>query len=360
MSHTAGMDTSGSPVPDAIPLEKLQEDLIINLIQEVKFQPNLHELSTATQEDEITMNVRDKSASVLRCLKVLYDSRSDVFFMAINLMDCFLTKVKARQRHMACISVCAFYMASRTLETPMDIEHLISISQCRCTADDLKRMRDKIEGKLEWASGTQPITALTFLRLFNDMFHAVAAQLRLGDLYASLVVESKLEHSLEMVACNGDCSSFKPSEIALVLLCIFLDDAFRQLDASGDVNVLTDGSAIAHRIATTPAYQILKNGLARFIVELRRECNISEKSFHCTREAVDVVLNKYNAEEQTPHRQNLIWRLSSRTASILRPTDGFISVLPAIAEHAPLPPSNRIRKSHKKNRSTRRQRNKRR
>jgi len=49
MSHTAGMDT-GLPVPDAIPsLEKLQEDLVLDLVQEVKFQPDLHQLPIITQ-----------------------------------------------------------------------------------------------------------------------------------------------------------------------------------------------------------------------------------------------------------------------------------------------------------------------
>lgn len=43
------MDT-GLPVPDAIPpLEKLQEDLVLDLVQEVKFQPDLHQLPITTQ-----------------------------------------------------------------------------------------------------------------------------------------------------------------------------------------------------------------------------------------------------------------------------------------------------------------------
>lgn len=55
------------------------------------------------------------------------------------------------------------------------------------------------------------------------------------------------------------------------------------------------------------------------------------------------VLSKYNAQEQTPHRQRLIWRLSSRTARLLRPTDKFTSVLPVIAEHTPVLSPSKIR-----------------
>jgi hypothetical protein len=43
---------------------------------------------------EITNGIRDGSAHVLRCLKVWYDLPSDVLFVAINLMDRFLTKMK--------------------------------------------------------------------------------------------------------------------------------------------------------------------------------------------------------------------------------------------------------------------------
>lgn len=139
------------------------------------------------QNDEITIGARDGSAHVLRYLKVWYDLSSDVFFMAINLMDRFLSKMKAKPKHMACISVSAFHIATVQLAQSLDADHLVSISQCKCTGGDLKRMSEVIRNKLEWAPGTQPITTLTFLRLFNNMFHAVASQMGLGDLYASVV-----------------------------------------------------------------------------------------------------------------------------------------------------------------------------
>ena len=140
------------------------------------------------QNDEITVGLRDGSAHVLRCLKVWYDLPSDVLFFAINLMDRFLSKMKAKQKHMACISVSSFYIAAvHMAQHSLDAEHLVLISQCKCTSGDLKRMADMIRNKLQWVPGTQPITSLTFLRLFNMMFQAAASQLVLGDLYASMV-----------------------------------------------------------------------------------------------------------------------------------------------------------------------------
>lgn len=101
-------------------------------------------------------------------------------------MDRFLTKMKARPKHMACISVSAFHIAAVQLAQSLDADHLVSISQCKCTGGDLKRMSEVIRNKLEWAPGTQPVTPLTFLHLFNAMFHAVASQLGLGEMYSSV------------------------------------------------------------------------------------------------------------------------------------------------------------------------------
>ncbi|XP_034191175.2 cyclin G isoform X1 [Osmia lignaria lignaria] len=340
------MGTSGLPVPDAIHplLEQLQEALVL----EVKYQPNL-QLPTMSQTEEITIGARDGSAHVLRCLKVWYDLPSDVFFVAINLMDRFLTKMKARPKHMACISVSAFHIAAVQLAQSLDADHLVSISQCKCTGGDLKRMSEVIQNKLEWAPGTQPITSLTFLRLFNAMFRTVATELGSGEAYTSMITESELLLRLEMVACDGNCASLKPSEVALVLLCIYLDNAVNRLDTNTDhtisVTVTSSSSAINASVTTTRKHQMLR--VLEFAVELQKLCKISDTSFFSTHEAVGAVLSKYNAQEQTPHRQRLIWKLSSRTARLLRPTDKFISVLPVIAEHAPVPSPSKIRKNRK-------------
>ncbi|XP_043272910.1 cyclin G [Venturia canescens] len=335
------MDTSGSPVPDAIHslLERLQEALLL----EVKYQPSL-QLPVTTQNDEITIGTRDGSAHVLRCLKVWYDLPSDVLFIAINLIDRFLTKMKARPKHMACISVASFHIAAVQMAQSLDADHLVSISQCKCTGGDLKRMSDVIGSKLEWQPGTTPITSLTFLRLFNVMFHTAASQLGLGELYTSIVTESELLLRLEMVACDGNCASLRASEVALVLICTYLDSAVNRLDANADATMSSNGGSSVN-IPSTPAHQMLR--LVEFAAELQKMCKITDESFFATHELVSAVLSKYNAQEQTPHRQRLVWRLSSRTARLLRPTDKFTSVLPVIAEHAPVSSPSRIRKSRK-------------
>lgn len=261
--------------------------------------------------------------------------------MAINLMDRFLSKMKAKPKHMACISVSAFHIAAVQMAQSLDADHLVSISQCKCTGGDLKRMSELIQNKLEWAPGTQPITTLTFLRLFHDMFHTVASQLGLGDIYASIVTVSYksiiylldltslrsthpigyswlnlfnflacikyerkigliqcLQHylescifttvvfffqefelllRLEMVVCDGNCASLRPSEVALVLLCTYLDAAVKRLDANTDAAATPIDGSSPHNTSATQD-QIVR--LVQFAAELKKICKVtSDKIF---------------------------------------------------------------------------------
>lgn len=82
------------------------------------------------QDGEITIGTRDGAAHVLRCLKVWYDLPNDVLFNATNLVDRFLTKMKVKPKHMACISVGSFHLAVKQLGLlPIDTEDLVAISQ---------------------------------------------------------------------------------------------------------------------------------------------------------------------------------------------------------------------------------------
>lgn len=78
----------------------------------------------------MTVGTRDGAAHVLRCLKVWYELPSEVLFTAINLVDRFLTKMKVKPKHIACISVGSFHLAVNQLGLPkMDTEDLVAISQ---------------------------------------------------------------------------------------------------------------------------------------------------------------------------------------------------------------------------------------
>lgn len=123
-----------------LPNEQLFGKLYESLALETKFQPTLF-LPEDSNNGEVTVGARDGAAHVLRCLKMWYDFPSDVLFVAVNLVDRFLTKMRVRPKHMACISVGSFLLAVRQLKLNIaDTDDLVAISQCRCTSGDVERM----------------------------------------------------------------------------------------------------------------------------------------------------------------------------------------------------------------------------
>lgn len=95
-----------------------------------------------------------------------------------------------------------------------------------------------------------------------------------------LFQESELILRLEMVACDGNCASLRPSEVALVLLCTYLDAAVNRLNVNADATVSADGSALHNTSTIMASYQMLKDELIQFAVGLREKCNVNPLLFH--------------------------------------------------------------------------------
>ena len=78
---------------------------------------------------------------------------------------------------------------------------------------------------------------------------------------------------LEMIVCDGNCANLRPSEIALVLLCTYLDAAVNRLDSNADAtmsNSLPGPSSGA--TPPTPAHEMLR--LVEFAAELQKICKV--------------------------------------------------------------------------------------
>ncbi|TGZ47649.1 Cyclin-G2 [Temnothorax longispinosus] len=132
-------------------------------------------------------------------------------------------------------------------------------------------MSGVIRDKLQWVPGTQSTTTLTFLAVQQ---------------YANIIKESEFILRLEMVACDGNCASLRPSEVALVLLCTYLDAAVNRLNANADATVSADGPSSHNASTIASSYQMLKDELMQFAMGLQEKCNISEESFCSTHGAV--------------------------------------------------------------------------
>lgn len=179
---------------------------------------------------------------------------------------------------------------------------------------------------------TSPVTALTFIRLFYSIFKDAAQQMGIEAFYNEAITLADLEMRAEILACDASCASIRGSELALVLICT-------QMDAHVNNH---NGNAINQQI----------HGLVDYAIEMQRLCRvrvnffffrnafthvlvlqIPDSSFFHSHSTVAKILSQYNGQSKMPYKQRLVWKLSSRTLRVLRPTDKLTSYLPTIEEH---------------------------
>lgn len=311
------------PEPEPDVLSPLMARLDEALSLEHKFRPFLELPSVSRERQDVTIGIRDGSAHVLRCLKIWYDLPSDVFFIATNLMDRFLTKMKVKAKHMACMSVASFQLACRMVcgGSAPELQDILAISQAKCSVADLVRMQGVVSTKLgATPSSPPPITPITFIAIY----HALLSAIDTHHVYARVVNEYELMQLLEVALCDAACSNFRPSETALALLCSAFDTGVARLHPS-----------------PPPAPVVLS--LVSFIAQIQKRANISESSFLSCHSAILNVIGRYNAELQVQHRQRLVWKVSQRTLRHLRPTGRLVTTLQTIDEHGQLqiPPRSR-------------------
>lgn len=293
------------------------EDLYMKFNEYYTLEDKYHTCLILPQESsrEITAGARDGSAYVLRCLKVWYELPSDVLFAAINLVDRFLDRMTVKPKHMACISVASFHLAIKQLQlNQLNLEDLVTISQCGCTARDLERMAGVIANKLGVQIGNPPTTALSFLRLYYVLFRRLAYDIggMFFDYYEQVIKLEELEMAMEILLCDVRTSLAAPSTLAMALICHHIE----------------------HHLSKS--YQKEGPELMRFAdyaVFLQNIIGMPNRVFICAHNIVSQILYFYNNQHKLPYRQRLVWRLSTRTMRALRPTNKLTSHLPTIEEH---------------------------
>lgn len=294
--------------PDAF--TELMDQLENLLEKEHLFTPNMQIASQPQEPGEVTTGARDGSVNVLRCLKMWYDLSSDVFLLSVNIVDRFLTKMKVRNKHLACISVSGLFIASNLLHETINPNDLVNISQSKCTTTDMQRMAEIMISKLNLDPNTVPTTALSFLRLYYKLFEVAARKLNLSELFHQIINEQELCMYLEIIACDSQCANYRPCLIALVLIYLQFQDFYAELQY----------------------FPLEMFELDSFTMELKNFCNIKDEDFYICHEQIMSVLNLYNGQLKVMHRQRLVWKVSNRTMRKLRPTKQLQYVLPTIDE----------------------------
>jgi len=242
---------------------------------------------------------------------------SEVLFAAISLVDRFLDRMTVKPKHVACMSVASFHLAIKQLGlTRIPPEDLVTISQCGCTAGDIERMAGVICNKLGVQIGHTPITSLSFVRIFYQMFLNWAEEIggQYYIFYQQFIKLEELETRLEVLLCDVKTTVVSPSTLALVLVCLHMDFHIKESYPKGSPEL---------------------KDLFEYILFLQKFLRIPDRVFTCGFSVVAEILSHYNGQNKQPYKQRLVWKLSSRTLRVLRPTNRFSSDLATIEEGNP-------------------------
>ncbi|XP_077984056.1 cyclin-G1-like [Glandiceps talaboti] len=256
--------------------------------------------------DVVTPQMRNASVRNLRVLNRFYGYPTEAFMLAVNIMDRFLSVVKARPHHMACVTISCYHMAIKSTIAIKDVASatdLIRISQSRCTTSDLYRMQRIILEKLHWDLDAP--TPMTFLHIFHTLAYA-HGYLPLEEEEVDQHLE-KLLWKLEACMCQSAFSIYKASTLALSLLSCELA-----------VLVETRRHSLDWRRAT----------LALQLLTEITDCEL----FQC-RKLVSDFLEIYSSPKGKVPRMKLTWIISSRTAKQLQFSAQCVTALPTIHEH---------------------------
>ncbi|KAM5284258.1 cyclin-G2 isoform 1-T2 [Hipposideros larvatus] len=275
--------------------------LNLYLEQEQRFQPREKGLSLieATSENDNTLCSRLRNAKVedLRSLTNFFGSCTETFVLAVNILDRFLALMKVKPKHLSCIGVCCFLLAARIVEEECNIpstHDVIRISQCKCTASDIKRMEKIISEKLHYE--LEATTALNFLHLYHTIVLCHTSERK------EILSLDKLEAQLKACNCRLTFSKAKPSVLALCLLNL--------------------------EVETLQSIELLE-----ILLLVKKHSKVNDADFIYWRELVSKCLAEYSSPECCkPDLKKLVWIVSRRTAQNLHNSYYSVPELPTIPE----------------------------
>ncbi|XP_032005300.1 cyclin-G2 isoform X1 [Hylobates moloch] len=275
--------------------------LNLYLEQEERFQPREKGLSLieATPENDNTLcpGLRNAKVEDLRSLANFFGSCTETFVLAVNILDRFLALMKVKPKHLSCIGVCSFLLAARIVEEDCNIPSIhdvIRISQCKCTASDIKRMEKIISEKLHYE--LEATTALNFLHLYHTIILCHTSERK------EILSLDKLEAQLKACNCRLVFSKAKPSVLALCLLNL--------------------------EVETLKSVELLE-----ILLLVKKHSKINDTEFFYWRELVSKCLAEYSSPECCkPDLKKLVWIVSRRTAQNLHNSYYSVPELPTIPE----------------------------
>ncbi|CAG9759361.1 unnamed protein product [Ceutorhynchus assimilis] len=205
----------GRPFPDAVILKPLAFNLEEALQVENLYRPNLYAMyQNDVRNGEVTLSSRDDAVNRLRFLRVWLDIPHFTFFLSVSYLDMFLSKMRVQEKYLKCITLSCLHLALTNSCDQVDVNHLVKISQSKCTSGDVIRMSKIIKEKLK----SPPVkTAVDFLEIYIEVLKYISTQwehIIKKDLNS---IKQRMLILLEVLLANSNTAYLRPAAIALIV-----------------------------------------------------------------------------------------------------------------------------------------------
>nr|CAB3262942.1 uncharacterized protein LOC100185492 [Phallusia mammillata] len=199
-------------------------------------------LSSPASMKDVSPEDRDEVVIWIAELNNQFNFHPETFFLAVSILDRFITAVKAQPKYLKCIAITCFYLASKITEEEDVIPctgELVEDSNCGCRICDVLRMERIILEKLSWdINATTPLHYLHIFQViafshFTDLSSVISITHRLAAL------TNDLTHAM----CHYKLARFPNAAIALALLSLELESII--VDASKWTSITGQLQAIA-------------------------------------------------------------------------------------------------------------------
>ncbi|XP_022915042.1 cyclin G [Onthophagus taurus] len=298
------------PVPDAN-VKQIAAELQKALGLEEKHSIDLQAL------DGGAIAAREIAVRNLRFLKFYLGLPSEAFFTAVTLLDRFLSKMNVQEKYLSCVSISCLYISCEIHKQPADPNIFISVSQTKCSINDMERMCDIIRKKLDIEPRAQPVTIYSYLNLFLRIFECAATKLNVKPLSSRMLQKKILSRRLEVVMINHVCASVRYPLIALALIQYEIEQFLA-----------------AEVPSKSPYYSIEILRFLTVIVDLQSVCMVNAGELYTCYNNVKHVLKHYDDYKKSETKQKMRWQFSLSTLLGPRPLDSFSTNLSRISEVA--------------------------
>lgn len=215
-----GMGVNG--LINAWPLQRLIQ--MINFAQHRNNESwkQLPVLSSLSEKNEVISNDRNEVVTWIAKVNMKFHFQYETFFLAANILDRFISSVKAQPKYLKCIAISCLYLASKVMEEEDVIPctgELVKESECGCRVCDVLRMERIILEKLSWNINSS--TALDYLYLFQ-----ILSFVHFTDIGTTISLPrhmTMLSGMMIRLLCSYEIARFSDASIALALISVELE-----------------------------------------------------------------------------------------------------------------------------------------